>query len=734
MKQYLQVILAITVILGLSCNHKQEDKYVVNKGVMDISQHTIDDLESIPINGKWEFYWNKLLRPSDFHNQNQIPLYATVPGAWCNVVTDGLQTSPEGFATYRVIINTNINDSIFGLKINRINTAYNLWVNGALISSIGKLSESKENHTRAWAHLDELITSDNNKIEIVIQVSNFGYNKGGIVKAIQLTSKKYLQNTSKTDIGIDFLLIGVFMIIALYHFLLFFLRRDVVSALYFSILLLFISALIIVSKDYNLLTYLIYPKISWIAHLKIEFIIYLLSQLVLVLYITSQYKTELKHLFTKMIYAFLGIMVLLLIILPIETFLKIYSFFDWSFMGIVIYLVYVTYKAIINERADAKQSFVALLILGFTVVYDFIANRYSINSFDLLPFGFLGFTLVHIYVISAQFVGAINYSEQLTEDVDFLNNNLEKIVKDRTLKVEQQKEELMIQSENLKMANDEIVNINEVLQKQGNEMSKKNRSLTDSLNYAKRLQTAVLPDPKYLKQVLPEHFIFYQPKDIVSGDFYWYGEVDSSWDFDDASSTQVLVAADCTGHGVPGAFMTLLGHNFLHLTVNIQQVVDPEQIIYKVDQQVVETLKQNEPHSIKDGMDISVLTIEQEKNIISFSGAGNPLYYFSEGEFYEIKGANFGIGGVLRKEKVFVPHKIEYKSGDVFYIFSDGYSDQTGGIEGRKFYKKRFKEFLKKIHTYPIPEQEKMIRDNFFKWKGDNKQIDDILVIGLKMP
>ncbi len=141
-------------------------------------------------------------------------------------------------------------------------------------------------------------------------------------------------------------------------------------------------------------------------------------------------------------------------------------------------------------------------------------------------------------------------------------------------------------------------------------MNKKNKALTDSLNYAKRLQTAVLPDPKYLEEVLPEHFILFMPKDIVSGDFYWYGEVDSSWDFDDASSIQVLIAADCTGHGVPGAFMTLLGHNFLNVTVKTQEVTDPEQIIYKLDQQVVETLRQNDPNSIKDGMDISVLSIE----------------------------------------------------------------------------------------------------------------------------
>jgi serine phosphatase RsbU (regulator of sigma subunit) len=179
--------------------------------------------------------------------------------------------------------------------------------------------------------------------------------------------------------------------------------------------------------------------------------------------------------------------------------------------------------------------------------------------------------------------------------------------------------------------------------------------------------------------------------------------------------------------------MTLLGHNFLNVTVNTQEVTDPEQIIYKLDQQVVETLRQNDPSSIKDGMDIAVLSINQDKNLISFSGAGIPLFYISNGEVEEIKGSNFGIGGVLRKEKQFLPHKIEYKPGDMFYIFSDGYADQIGGKEGRKYYKKRFKEYLMEIKDNSMEEQKRLVEQEFFQWKGDYKQIDDILVIGLRM-
>jgi serine phosphatase RsbU (regulator of sigma subunit) len=132
-------------------------------------------------------------------------------------------------------------------------------------------------------------------------------------------------------------------------------------------------------------------------------------------------------------------------------------------------------------------------------------------------------------------------------------------------------------------------------------------------------------------------------------------------------------------------------------------------------------------------MDIAVLSINQDKNLVSFSGAGIPLYYISNGEFEEYKGSNFGIGGVLRKEKQFIPYKIEYKPGDIFYIFSDGFADQIGGKEGRKYYKKKFKEFLMEIKHHSMEEQRKLIEDEYIQWKGDYKQIDDILIIGLKM-
>jgi serine phosphatase RsbU (regulator of sigma subunit) len=721
--------LVLTIILA-SCAPSNEP--VAINGVLDVSKRPFQKNDIIELKGEWEFYWLKLLGPEDFKSNQTGKSYIKVPGIWNDKQIEGKRGRDKGYATYRLLVKTNPADSVFGIKVNRIDAAFKIWINGQFIYESGKISPSSNLVENKWTRLERIIHARTNVQELIIQVGNDILDQGGIVENIQIADADKLLNATKKRIGLDFLFLGVILIISLYHLILYLQRRVVVSSLYFALLCIAVSAIIVVSQNFNFV-FIFWPEIKWAIHYKLESIFYFFSIILLTLFIYSLFERESNKKAIKASILYCIILSLIVAITPVNVSFKIMAIAEWFFIALIIYLLTVSGKAIVSGVEGSFQSLIGLTFLILAVINDIVFKKYFLSSHDLVPFGFLIFIFIQVYIISSKFTKAISYSEQLTEEMDYLNNNLEHLVKERTAKIEQQKEELEIQSDSLKIANDEIVKINHILEKQGGEMNKKNRALTDSLNYAKRLQSAVLPDENYLKGVLPEHFIFFQPKDIVSGDFYWYGEVDSSWDFDDASSIQILIAADCTGHGVPGAFMTLLGHNFLKVTVNIQEVIDPEQIIYKLDQQVVDTLKQNEPNSIKDGMDIAVLIINQDKNLISFSGAGMPLYRITDGELEEYKGSNFGIGGVLRKEKQFTPFKIEYKPGDLFYIFSDGYADQIGGKEGRKYYKKKFKEFLMEIKDYPMVEQRRMIEDEYIQWKGDYKQIDDILVIGLKV-
>jgi len=725
-----KILVLFVLSISLNSCYNDIDKPYAEKGILNLNDYHINK-DIIPLDGYWEFYWNKLISPEDFRAHKLEAEYSKVPGIWNNQTEKITSVSGQGFATYRLHIHKQASDSAFGIKLNRVNVAYKIWVNGKLLNEIGTVAINKENTVPARKNITHYFVSETDKIEIILQISNFNHKNGGIESSILFGSAKNVQSSERQDMGINFFLIGLLLIVAINHIILFKLRRDVTSSLYFSLLIFSIAFNFCISVNHDIIS-MLFLDIDWNILMKLDYIGDYLCLFFFLNYISSLFNEESSRLITRIVMIYtLALSVFVIIASPLIFTYSVTQFHIISAV-LVLYVLFVLLKAIVSGKEGSKQALLGTIILTIAVANDTLNNHLVINTYYLLPYGLAIFIIIQSYLISFRLSKAYQYSVQLTDELDYFNENLEKLVKDRTSKIQQQKEELEVQSESLIVANDEIVKINQILEGQAVEINKKNKALTDSMNYAKRLQEAVLPEEDILNENFPEHFIFFKPKDIVSGDFYWYGEVDSSWDFDEASKTKVIIAADCTGHGVPGAFMTLLGHNFLHLIVNIQEVVDPEQILYKLDQLVIETLKQRESGTMKDGMDIAVMTIDEEKEIVGFSGAGNPLFYIRDGELIEIKGGNFGIGGVLRKEKIFTPHKIPYKKGDIFYMISDGFSDQIGGPEGRKYYKKRFKELLVEIHKAPIKKQEEILNNTFEEWKGTKKQIDDVLVMGIK--
>ncbi|RLD75352.1 MAG: hypothetical protein DRJ10_15425 [Bacteroidetes bacterium] len=725
----ISVILLILSISFSSCNKYNDKPYAVN-GVLNLTDYHIQKVVSL--DGEWEFYWNELISPKDFRKRDiEGDTYTKIPGTWDNLTEQYPLVSKLGVATYRLRIYKQFNNSRFGIKLNKINVAYKIWINGDLLYEAGKVAEKEKNIIPAKEVKTHYFVSESDKIEIILQVSNFNHNKGGIESSILLGVAEKMKSKEKWGLALNFFLFGLLLIVAINHIILYWLRRDVTSSLYFALLIFSIAFNFILIGNHNILS-LLFPNMSWAMQIKLDFIGDYVSLFLFLKYISSLFKEECS----KKVINFILIYSILLSIFVLVTSPLIFTYSISQFhivSGIlIIYILLVLAKAIVSGKEGSKQAMLGTIILVIALTNDTLNNNLIINTLNLLPYGLAIFIIIQSYLISFRLSKAYQYSVQLTDELDYFNDNLEKIVKDRTSKISQQKEELEVQSESLIVANDEIVKINQILEGQSVEIQKKNKALTDSVNYAKRLQDAVLPEQRILRENFPDHFILFKPKDIVSGDFFWYGEVDSSWDFDEASKTKIIIAADCTGHGVPGAFMTLLGHNFLHLIVNIQEVVDPEQILYKLDQLVIETLKQRESGTMKDGMDIAVMSVDEEKEIVNFSGAGNPIFYIRGGELFEVKGSHFGIGGVLRKEKVFTPTKIPYQKGDIFYMLSDGFADQIGGPDGRKYYKKRFKELLVKIHHKPIMEQEGILDKVFEEWRGEKKQIDDVLVMGIK--
>lgn len=302
----------------------------------------------------------------------------------------------------------------------------------------------------------------------------------------------------------------------------------------------------------------------------------------------------------------------------------------------------------------------------------------------------------------------------------------------KNAELQQQKEEILTQRDLLEGQNSTLQRQQKELQERSNEIEKQRNDITASITYAKRIQTAILPDIAKVKDVLPHSFIYYQPRDIVSGDFYYFTTLH------EANTKIVLAAVDCTGHGVPGAFMSMIGDAMLNQIINIQRVTSPDIILNELHRGIRLMLKQQDGEN-RDGMDISICTIDLEAKIIEFAGARNSLYLIQEvenkeAELVEIKADKISIGGYQHEDtRIFNKNIVHLDKPTTFYMSSDGYKDQFGNSDGKKFSPKRFREMLINIHALPMDEQHHILADTFEKWKGEDAQIDDVLVIGVKI-
>lgn len=259
-----------------------------------------------------------------------------------------------------------------------------------------------------------------------------------------------------------------------------------------------------------------------------------------------------------------------------------------------------------------------------------------------------------------------------------------------------------------------------VMQKE--ELAEKNKNITDSIRYAKRIQVAILPQSVPFEKT----FVLFRPKDIVSGDFYW---------LENAGEREFLAAVDCTGHGVPGAFMSIIGSNLLNKIVKEHEVYQPSIILDILNEELIKNLKTTEEGEVVyDGMDLALVCYHKNSSTLEYAGAFNPLIHIRDNKINEIKADRDSIGrsSIAGKSTKFTNRSLKVEKGDCIYIYSDGYADQFGGSKGKKLKSGRMKELLKEISSKSIPEQYKILDDYFLSWKGEQEQIDDILVIGRK--
>lgn len=305
---------------------------------------------------------------------------------------------------------------------------------------------------------------------------------------------------------------------------------------------------------------------------------------------------------------------------------------------------------------------------------------------------------------------------------DFISKpfqNFELLIKVRSaLNLVQKITEIKLQKTEIEKKHNELLAQNEKIAKQQKEF-------IEDLNYSEKIQKAIFPSEASLQELLSDFFILNMPRNKVSGDFYWTGSINNQ---------HVFAVADCTGHGISGSFMTLAGTAFLSEILNRKSISDPAGILFELRLLIMKFLKQKgEEGEAADGMDISLITFDKDKKSMRFAGANTPLYLIRNGELFVHKGDRMPIGIHLDFDKPFTNKIIPLQKDDMVYMFTDGYADQFGGPKNKKFRYKQFQELLLKIHNQPPDKQNEVLSRTIVDWMGDNKQVDDILILGFKV-
>ncbi len=358
-------------------------------------------------------------------------------------------------------------------------------------------------------------------------------------------------------------------------------------------------------------------------------------------------------------------------------------------------------------------------------------NLLTINGLKMGSLGeviFLSFTMVEKYrelqkEKEQERQNSLKRLQELNQLKDEYNKELEQTVEERTRELKREQEKL----------------------------AETNQEIMSSIRYAQRIQNAILPPDAAIDPFFKDHFILYRPRDYVSGDIYWFASVTTTKEGEEGSSVSreisrdlvpdraeltVFASMDCTGHGVPGGFLSILGHDTMNRTLKEPTVNSPGEALTFIDRAVRTTFAKAEGanEKIEDGMDMGMCAIDHERMQLQFAGANHPCYIVRQGELFELRGDKMGIGGSSQEEvKTFTDHPFQLEQGDCIYLFSDGYPDQFGGPKGKKFKYKPFKKLLCELHEKGMKEQKRALEERFDEWKGDREQVDDVLVIGVRV-
>lgn len=542
---------------------------------------------------------------------------------------------------------------------------------------------------------------------------NIGQNFSIKFKDLNTEIDDSIQTIKKSSLLI--FMAAVFLTLAIVHFIMFLYYRQKITNLYYS---LYCTGIFIFSfYAYHLVTSSNYASIAFISK-SLQFLAPLM-----VVPIVAMLHTIFYHRFRRNLWILIGFYAVM-IVLYFLSFRKIATILLVIIMISSFVEIFRVIIVSVRKKRDGAWIFAITLLLPvfIGIISNILPNNINLlgMKFEVKTSNFVNISMIMGLPFSVALYLARDFARMgktLTKQIDEITE-----LSTKTIRQEQEKKQLL---ENQKAILESEVRerTSEVLE-QKNVIEVKNREVTESLHYAKRIQEAILPDLKKINQSLNDLFILYLPKDIVSGDFYSFAQRDEKI---------IIAAADCTGHGVAGAFMSMIGTALLNQIINEKGITEPSIILNQLNDGIINSLKQRESE-LNEGMDIALCTINNDNKTLQYSGANRPLWIINKNEFKFYKPNKIPIGGQqYNKVDGFMQHNITLQQGDSIYLFSDGYVDQFGGDFGKKFMTKKFRELLLSIQHLNMNEQKEYLLNTLIQWQGKHDQVDDILVIGIKI-
>lgn len=668
-------------------------------------QVTVKSDELIKIIGKWELYWEQLLEPEDFkNNPNLKPVLVDVPSPWRYYEINGESLPSWGYATYRAKIKIeNTTKADLAVYVPLIWCSSKVFVNGDLVHEAGKIATNYDDFENNMIfHLSiPKFQEDQSYVEIVAQVSNFDFLTGGIIRNFAIGTYDLMNQYLESKDTLQVFILTTIFIIAFYNLLLFYYHRSNKVNLYFSLLCfaMFIKGLVFSHhylyeylKNHDLLPFMIQSKAYYIS----TFGLIGLG----ILYINNLYPNHVNKKIIKYFQITLCVYLAFILLTPPAIFILTVEYFQPVLAfggGIVLFMLFKAYRK--------REPFIYWQALGICIViaagvFDAInfIKGFKYFSGELLPIALTSMIFVQFIILGKIYSNTLN-------DLAYLNLNLEKEVDKKT----------------------------EILASKNVELNVAYTKVQDSVRYASRIQNAIFDKEAEIKYSFKESFVWWIAKDIVSGDFYWFKRIKKN----EGGFLKILVVGDCTGHGVPGALLTVMGNTILHEATAQKSDIRPAQLLKALDESVKTHLSQTNADknvALTDGMDLAVVIFDEDKQKGFYGGAKRPLFCYHNYQLEVHKGKNLGIGYTGRKRRHdFVDSEFDLRAGSTFYLFSDGVTDQFDKDNNKKFTTRKFKELINSVAHLPLSDQKERIVQTFVDWKGKTAQIDDIIVVGVRI-